>query len=148
MTLIHYRNPIDYNGNGHTLRTFDEVVDELMGTGNHLSHRSCNPSANIYESEKEFRIEMAVPGLTRDQIRITLDDDVLKLSSSTPSEKNKEEDHHHFEFDYSNFERSFIIPEIIEREKITARYNGGILYVHLPKSEDQIKKGPMDIKIK
>ncbi len=148
MTLIHYRNPIDYKGNGHALRTFDEVIDELMGKGSHLSHRSCNPSANIYESEKEFRIEMAAPGLTRDQIRITLDDDVLKLSSSSSSEENKEEDHHHSEFDYSNFERSFIIPETIEREKITARYNKGILYVHLPKSEDQIKKGPMDIKIK
>ena len=148
MTLIHYRNPIDYTGNGHTLRTFDEVIDELMGTGHHLSHRSCNPSANIYESEKEFRIEMAVPGLTRDQIRIALDDDVLKLSSSAPSEENKREDHRHFEFDYSNFERSFIIPETIEREKITARYSGGILYVHLPKRGDQIKKGPMDIKIK
>ncbi|MBN2214219.1 MAG: Hsp20/alpha crystallin family protein [Bacteroidales bacterium] len=149
MTLIHYRNPIAYRDNGHRRpRTFDEMVDELLGKGNHHGNRSCNPSANIYESDNEYRIELAVPGLRRDQIRVTIDRDVLKLYAAAPSEERKEEDHYQFEFDYSNFERSFIIPDTIESEKITASYDQGILHVHLPKREDQINKSPKDIRIK
>jgi HSP20 family protein len=148
MTLIHYRNPFAYGGNGHSLRTFDEIVDELIGTGNHFNDRICKPAANIYESDNEFRIEVAVPGLTRDQIRVTLDDDVLKLHAGKASEENIEADHAKFEFDYPDFKRTFIIPDTVDRERITSRYHEGILYIYLPKKEDQIKKGPKEIKIK
>ncbi len=124
------------------------MVNELFGAGSHYGDRSFKPAANIYETNSEYRIEVAVPGLSRNQIRITLDEDVLKLHASVPSEEKKEEEYYKFEFDYSNFERSFIIPDTVDREKITARYHDGILHVSLPKREDQIKKGPKEINIK
>ena len=149
MTLVHYRKPNYCRSNGHTgLRTFNEMVDELLGTESHFDDRSLTPAANIYESNQEYRIEVAVPGLNRDQIKVTLDDDVLKLHTNVSSEQKKGEHYYKSEFDYSNFERTFIIPDTVEREKISAKYNDGILHVLLPKREDQIKKGPKEINIK
>ena len=149
MTLIHYRKPSYYRSNGHKgLKTFDEMVDNLLGAGSHFDDRSVIPAANIYESNQEYRIEVAVPGLNRDLIKVTLDDDVLKLHTSAPSEQKKEDHYDKFEFDYSNFERTFTIPDSVEREKISAKYNDGILHVVLPKREDQIRKGPKEINIK
>lgn len=149
MTLVHYRKPNYCRSNGHTgLRTFNEMMDEIYGTGNHFHNRSLTPAANIFESNKEYRIEVAVPGLKRDQIKVTLDDDVLKLHAGVSSEQKKEEDYNRFEFDYSDFERTFTIPDTVEKEKISAKYDDGILQVLLPKREDQIKKGPKEINIK
>jgi len=149
MTLIHYRKPNYYRSNGHKgSRAFDEMMDELLGTENHYVNKSFMPAANIFETNDEYRIEVAVPGLKRDQIKVTLDDDVLKLHTNAPSGQKKEEEYHKFEFDYSNFERTFTIPDTVEREKISAKYHDGILQVLLPKKEDQIKKGPKEIDIK
>jgi HSP20 family protein len=149
MTLIHYNKPNFCRSNGHSgLRTFNEMMDELFETGNHYYNRSFIPAANVFESNKDYRIELAVPGLKRDQIKVTLDDDVLKLHTDVSSEQKKEEYHYRFEFDYSNFERTFTIPDTVEREKISARYNDGILQVVLPKREDHINKGPKEINIK
>jgi HSP20 family protein len=149
MTLIHYRKPGFYKSNGHSgLRTFDEMVDEIFGRGSQFSNRSPKPAANIYESDKEYHIEVAVPGLDRNQIKMTLDDDMLKIHASALSEEKKDADYNNFEFDYSNFERTFVVPDTVDREKITARYNNGILHVVLPKREDQIRKGPKEINIK
>lgn len=149
MTLIHYRKPDAYRSNGHTgLRTFDEIVEELFNRDAYCSDNSFIPAANIYESKEDYRIELAVPGLKRNQIKVTLDDNVLKIHASTPPEEKKEESFSNFEFDYSNFERSFSIPDTIEREKISAKYHDGILQVILPKRADQIRKGPKDIDIK
>ncbi len=149
MTLIHYRNPNAYRSNGNTgLRIFDEMVDELFGNESFCVDNSYKPAANIYESNEDFRIEVAVPGLKRNQIKVTLDNNILKIHASVPSKEKNETVYSNFEFDYSNFERSFTIPDTIERDKIAAKYHDGILQVLLPKKDDQINKGPKEIDIK
>ena len=70
------------------------MVDNLLGAGSHFDDRSFIPAVNIYESNNEYRIEVAVPGLNRDQIKVKLDDDVLKLHTSAPSEQKKK-DHYY-----------------------------------------------------
>ena len=149
MALIHYNKPNYCRSNGNSgLRTFNEMMDEFFDTGNHFYNRSLTPAANVFESNDDYRIELAVPGLKRDQIKVTLDNDVLKLHTDISSEQKKEEDYYRFEFDYSNFERTFAIPDTVERDKISAKYNDGILQIVLPKREDHIKKGPKEINIK
>ena len=81
-----------------------------------------------------------------EDLTINVDSDVLKISHSSEDEK-VESDFSHKEFSYSSFERSFRLPDSIDIEKIDAKMENGILRIKLPKKEESIDKGPMEIKI-
>ncbi|RAJ16160.1 Hsp20/alpha crystallin family protein [Olleya aquimaris] len=106
------------------------------------------PAVNIKNSNDEFIVEMAVPGLKKSDFDINLDEKVLTISAETQNQN--EEEHQNFtrrEFGYSSFKRTFTLPETVETEKINAKYHDGILEVHLPKREEAKKKPPKTIKI-
>ncbi|WGD34498.1 Hsp20/alpha crystallin family protein [Olleya sp. YS] len=106
------------------------------------------PAVNIKNSDDEFIVEMAVPGLKKSDFDINLDDKILTISAETQTEN--EEEAQHFtrrEFGYSSFKRTFTLPETVETEKINAKYHDGILEVHLPKREEAKKKPAKTIKI-
>ena len=148
MTLIQFKNAKPYHSNGSTSsKTFNELVDELFGFSPKPRPHN-QPSANIYEENTHYVIELAVPGLSREAINLKLDDGLISISAN--AEKKGEEDNFFksMEFDYSQFERSFIIPDDVNTEKITAQYRDGMLLLNLPKYEDKIKKGPRQIDIK
>lgn len=148
MTLIHYRNPNAFQSNGQRgLMTFDRLFDELFSTVENADRRTSSPSANIFETDTDYRIELAVPGLGRKHLKIKLENDLLKVYADNAEVKNEDMDYNRYEFDYSNFERSFVIPETVKIEKISAEYVDGILKIHLPKKEDYINKGPKEINI-
>lgn len=148
MTLIHYRNPKAFQHNGHSgLMTFDRLMDEFFSTLENADKRTSRPSANIFETNTEYRIELAVPGFDRKHLKLKLDNDLLKVYADNADVKNEIKDYSRYEFDYSNFERSFIIPETVDSGNISAEYNDGILKIHLPKKEDHIKRGPKEINI-
>lgn len=103
--------------------------------------RGTIPAVNIKESEKEFKLELAVPGLKKEDFNIELDGARLTVSckkeaSSEHSDKTTEGNYTQREFHYSSFSRSFTLPEKkIDFEKINAKYNDGILEIILPKFE-------------
>ena len=107
------------------------------------------PSVNIIESNDDFRIEVAAPGMKRDDFKIELDNNVLTIASHV--EVKKEENDKLFtrrEFNYQSFQRSFALPENkVEGEKITAKYADGILYVTVPKKEEAKVKPARQISI-
>jgi HSP20 family protein len=95
------------------------------------------PAVNIKETHSEFQIEVAAPGMEKEDFDIHMENNTLVVSSELSKEK-KEEEENYFrrEFNYQAFCRTFDIPEsMVEREKIDARYQDGILRIHLPKSE-------------
>lgn len=107
------------------------------------------PSANIKESETDFQIELGIPGMKKEDIKIDLEDDVLTISSEQKEEKTEEKDNYtRREFNYSSFSRSFSLPEIVDADKITAEYKDGILNITIPKKESVIKKANRKIEIK
>jgi len=107
------------------------------------------PSVNIKENENEFEVEMAAPGMTKDDFKIELNNSVLTISSEKQSENQSKEDKNitRREFSYQSFSRSFTLPVIVETEKISAKYENGILRVNIPKKEEAKPKPLKQIKV-
>jgi HSP20 family protein len=99
------------------------------------------PAVNIREDEKAFYLELAVPGMNKNDLKIELKDDVLTISSEHKEEKeDNAEGYKRKEFSYNSFCRSFYLPENVDTEKIGANYKDGILDVEIPKKEEEVKK--------
>lgn len=94
------------------------------------------PSANVMETEKEYQIELAVPGLQKKDFKIEMENDVLTISAEKEEEKNeKENGYTRREYAYNSFSRSFTMPENFKLDKIDAKYVDGILKITVPKKE-------------
>jgi HSP20 family protein len=125
---------------------------DLMDWSN-LNYSSTNttlPAVNVRETDNEFEIEVAAPGLKRDDFKVNLDNDMLTISSERKDEKieNGDTGYTRKEFSYQAFQRSFSIPEnIVNGDLISAKYNEGILRVVLPKREEVKPKPAREIKI-
>jgi len=108
-----------------------------------------SPAVNVVEDDKEYRIDVAVPGLSKKDFRIDLEDEVLMISSD--HKENKEDKSHNYmrrEFSYSNFKRSFQLPDTIDQENIKASHDAGILTIQLPKKNEVVQKAAKQIEIK
>jgi HSP20 family protein len=114
-----------------------------------LSNRSSSmPSVNIREDEKDYVLELAVPGIDKNNLKIDINEDVLTISSENKSETEENKDgYKRKEFSYSSFCRSFYIPENVNRDKIEASYKDGILLVELPKQDEEKNKITRQVKI-
>ncbi|RMD74253.1 MAG: Hsp20/alpha crystallin family protein [Bacteroidetes bacterium] len=126
---------------------FDRMMNEMMS--NFFSGTNGTVAAvNIIEAPDHYRIEMAAPGLKKDDFELKMDNGVLTISVN---KEWKLEEGHEFrrrEFAYYNFERSFMLPETVDADKIKATYKNGILTVTLPKKEEAKEKPPRKIEIK
>jgi len=112
------------------------------------SRTSSMPAVNIKENEKNYTLELAVPGIDKKNLKIDINEDVLTISSETKNETEEDKDgYKRKEFSYSSFCRSFYIPENVNRDKIVASYKDGILNVELPKQEEEKNKITRQIKI-
>ena len=126
---------------------FPSIFDELFAE-NRLDipnyENFSTPSVNISEKNTNFVIEIAIPGIEKDNIAIEVEEDILKVSSNTSDQTPTTEDsideyvkYTRKEFQYGNFERTFTLPENIDIESIDASYHAGILAVKLPKKEEK-----------
>ncbi len=98
------------------------------------------PAVNIKEENDKFVLEMAAPGMNKDDFKVNLDNYQLTISSEQKKEKKEKEDNYtRREFVYSSFSRSFTLPKTIDVEKIKADYKNGILSLTLPKKEEEAK---------
>ncbi len=98
------------------------------------------PAVNIKEENDKFVLEMAAPGLKKDDFKINLDNYQLTISAETKDEKKEKEDNYtRREFIYNSFSRSFTLPKTIDIEKIRADYKNGVLNLVLPKKEEEAK---------
>jgi len=105
-------------------------------TNNEMTCRGDIPAVNIQESEKQFLIELAAPGMKKDDFKINLDNQVLTISKEENKEKEEKKDNYtRREFVYNSFSRSFRLPKTILVDKIKADYKNGILMISLPKDE-------------
>lgn len=109
------------------------------------------PSVNVKETERGFNLELAAPGMQKDDFNIELNHNVLTISSEQKDEKSEEDYDGRYtrrEFNYQSFSRSFTLPENADHSKIEASYDDGVLYVSIPKKEIVSKLSSKTIEIK
>ena len=107
------------------------------------------PAVNVKETDKYFEIEVAAPGLTKKDFKITVDNGVLTISSEKEEEKEqKEKDYTRREFSYSAFSRSFTLPENVNEEDVKATYLDGILKLNVAKKSITVSKAKKAIEVK
>src|SRR5450759_3925541 len=114
-----------------------------------LSNRTTSmPAVNIREDEKNYVLDLAIPGIDKKDLNIEMNEDVLTISSEIKNESEETSDGYtRKQFSYATFCRSFYIPENVNREKIDANYKDGILSVSLPKQEEEKNKLSKKIEI-
>ena len=131
---------------------FGNFVNEFINTPaietvkNHRRNAS-TPAVNISENEDGFVIDLAVPGHTKEDIAISVDQDVLVIKSNKVAEINGE-DYRLREFNYSGFERRFVLPDSIDQSKVDAKFINGILNITLNKKEEAKPQPSQPITIK
>ncbi len=107
------------------------------------------PAVNIKETDNEYFIELAAPGFTKSDFKIELKNELLTVSSDKKVEKKKEDEQQFTrkEFSYQSFSRSFTMPLTGDSDKISAKYQDGILTVAIPKKEEAKPKPQKEIAI-
>ena len=121
----------------------DQSFNSFFGTKN-----ANTPAVNVLEDNSEFRIDVASPGLSKNDFNIDLNDDLIIISAEKEVEKDESESKYmRREFNYNSFKRRFQLPDSVDQEKISASHAEGILSVHLPKKEEEVSKGPKTIDI-
>lgn len=106
------------------------------------------PSVNIKETEDGFVVEMAAPGLAKEDFKIEINNSLLTISSEKKSESDADTgEYTRREFSYQSFTRSFSLPASVDSEKINAKYESGILFVEIPKREEAKPKPIRQISI-
>ena len=102
------------------------------------------PAINVIESDKDYKVEVAAPGMTKDDFNIHLSEDNELVISMEKKNETKEEDKENKkylrrEFSYSKFQQSLVLPDDVEKDKIGAAVNNGVLTIDLPKRQPEEK---------
>ncbi len=139
---------IKYNTNDYRPTSFRSFVDNFFNDdfrGGSVS--SFTPRVDIAETEKEFEVQLHVPGVKKDEINIDLNENVLTISGERKFENEKnEKNFHSVESYFGSFKRTFQLPDLVDRDKIDASYQDGILVVKLPKDAKKSAKKQISIK--
>lgn len=104
------------------------------------------PAINVKEDEKAYHVEIAAPGMTKEDFHVHVNDQDELVVSVEKKQENKEEDkkskYLRHEFNYSRFEQSLLLPENVNKEGISAKAEHGVLHIELPKLDPTVQKQP------
>jgi HSP20 family protein len=113
------------------------LFDEIWRRGRNSDLGSWAPAIDLTESETEFKMMVELPGMTKDDVKITLNDNMVTLrGEKKASDESKKENWLQVERTYGAFERSFQLSSLVDKTKVNAKFENGVLTVTLPKSED------------
>ena len=129
---------VKYNNNNVFPSLINEFFNDDFGM-NFLNRSHSVPSVNSIENNDSFEIDLAVPGMKKEDFTIELNDKVLVISSETSNTMENDKMRLN-EFNFSSFQRSFRIPDSVDHDKIKANYKNGILKIKLPKRKESISK--------
>jgi HSP20 family protein len=146
MSIIRYNSAL----NDFVPTSFSNLIDRFFNdavTRKGGSQYSFVPRVDIVEDEKAFEIHVAAPGLNKEDFKLELNDNYFTISGERKFSKEKKENNYHsIETQYGTFSRSFVLPENVDAEKISAKYNNGILEVTVPKDEKKAVKTTIEVK--
>ena len=127
------------------------LFDDFLNTDFMPRAKSTAPAVNVKESEKAYTMELAAPGIKKEYCRVGINDEGnLTIAIENKVEHKQEDKHHHYlrrEFSYSNYEQAYTLPDDVERDKISAKVEDGILTVTMPKLAKEQKKSTKAIEV-
>jgi len=136
---------------------FPNVFDDLFtrdlwnwGLTNNSSTNTTVPAVNIRETADNYDVEVAAPGMTKDDFKVELDGNTLVISSEKKDQRQQKEGERYTrqEFSYQSFQRSFQLhKDVVDIDKIEAKYENGVLHLMIPKKEEVKQKPPRMIQI-
>jgi len=119
---------------------FPSLMNEIFKPdwfGGMENHGATVPAVNIIDNETNFELALAVPGRSKEDFNIAVDDNVLSISAEVKKEEESvRENYTRREFGFTSFKRAFTLPDTVDTEKIKASYENGILNFVLPKKEE------------
>lgn len=137
--------------NGNLTNTFPNLFDDLFSgdlfdwnNSNFSTTGTTLPAVNVKETSESFVVEMAVPGMTKEDFKVELNNNLLTISSEQKSEHEEKENDKYTrkEFSYQSFQRSFQLSrEAVDADNIQAKYENGVLHLTIPKREE-VKQKP------
>ena len=119
-----------------------EVFNDFLNTANMPKANATAPAINVQESDKDYTVELAAPGLSKDDFDVNINSDGDLTRKREKKAEEKEEKGHYLrrEFAYSKYEQTLILPDDVQKEGIAARVANGVLTVVLPKIKVQEQK--------
>ena len=114
--------------------------DDFMGFT--PAKQFASPAVNVLEDDKEYQIELAAPGMTKDDFKVRLENNdelVISLEKKEEHKEGKKKNYLRREFSYASYRQSFIVPDEVDVQKIGAKIEDGILRITLPKKEEVVK---------
>ena len=149
MTLIKFKNSDYSDRNLFRPSVLGSFFNDFMNSD--LMERNLfqsNPAVNITETNDKFIVELAAPGMKKEDFKIEVENKVLNIRAEKKDEKNEVNSRFiRREFSYSMFERSFTLPENVSNDAIAAEYEHGVLKLHIPKKDDAKQKPVREIAI-
>ena len=140
MSLVRYNSAL----NDFVPTTFSNLVDRFFNESLSRSGGAAYsfvPRVDIVEEEKSYEIQVAAPGLNKEDFKLDLNDNYLTVSGERKfTKEQKQKNFHSIETQYGTFSRSFSLPENVDATKITAKYVNGILEISIPKDEKKVLK--------
>jgi len=148
MALLRFYNPVptSYRWND-VYNPYNEFERHFNPANNCYCGDDRLPSANISESDSEYRIMMALPGVDKDKISINLDKGVLSVKVENNEQKEEDTVYSYREFNVADASRSFRLGPKVDTEKINAEFKNGILTLTLPKKQEYLVKPACEITV-
>ena len=132
---------------------FPTMFDEIFNNEWMPKMKATEPAINVKEDGKAYTMEVAVPGIKKEFCRININNDGnLEVAIENKLEHKEEDKKEHFirrEFSYSNYQQSYVLPENVVKEKISAKVENGVLSIVMPKqTKEEEKKSQLQIEVK
>lgn len=137
MSLIKYSRP-----NSQLLsRSFNDIIDEFFSNGGSFNNDRFMPEVDIAENDTHFEIDVALPGMKKEDIHVDLENGRLTISGER-SMNNKEENKNYYRVEsmYGSFNRSFYLPDSVDENSVEAKYKDGMLHITIKKDESKTRK--------
>ena len=128
-----------------------EVFNDFFNTDFMPKASATAPAINVIESDKDYTVELAAPGMKKEDFKVNINDDgnlVIKMEQK--KEQNEEDKSRHYlrrEFSYGKFEQTLLLPDDVEKDQIAARVEHGVITIDLPKIAAAQKKPARQIDI-
>jgi HSP20 family protein len=135
-----------YKGLKHLQRTLDNFFSDIWWSTPGLSEawEEFQPQSKLVEDKDKYRLEVSLPGIKKEDMKIEVEENIVKISGERKEEKEEGTKEHYSEIFHGKFYREFVLPTLIKKEKIKARHENGVLMIDIPK-ETQSKAHQVNI---